>query len=147
MQKINNALQYVYYLIGLSWLVWGLNFYFVKLAAYHQNYKTAIYGLLIMLGILYVGFLHKKASTGQVIVFPIISSINLVLLLSIIYIYFLSQGNALTIYLLGGVLALVSFMTLSAGTLEVKKLWPKSVFLTVILVILLITWTYIFTSF
>lgn len=148
MNILNKILQYIYYIISLVWLVWGIIFFFFRLDTYHQTFIAAIYGLLLTACIAYLGFLHSKASNIRSLLFPIISCINLFPVILIIFTYYLTpEHGGLVTFALLGILGLTSFTSLCAGTLEVKEVWRKSVPVTIILIIAGIVWTFIFTTF
>lgn len=147
MNKLNNFLQYVYHVVAAIWFVGGAILFFNILPEYHQNLITAVYGFLIGLVMIYVGFLHKKALLINSTILPIISSLNLILAAFIIYLYsFTSDHGDLLTYVLVFVLAIVTFMTLCIGSFEVRKVWKASTLITILLIVTTCIWTYIFTN-
>ena len=144
MNTFNKILEYIYYVLAAVWSVWGGTSFFFKLATYHRNVITAVYGLLFLTLIIYLGYLHKKTATNaNSLVFPLLSLAHLGLIMYIVLgIVSGSFMSPQAIVLLAG----LTFATLLVGTLEVRKIWNKSILLTLSLIAFMIVWTFIFIA-
>lgn len=146
MKILNQALEYVYYILASVWLIWGGNYFFFQLEGYHKNFITAVYGLLIFILIFYIGILHRKAS--NTIIFPIFSLINIALVVWLVT-SIMGRADGLLIMLILSINALSTLATLTAGTTvaTVTNAWRKAKIISPMLVTLIIIWTIVFTSY
>jgi hypothetical protein len=148
MNVLNKILKSIYYTIGVVWFIAGVLFFFFRLDSYNQTSIVAIYGVILTALIMYLGLLHSKACLVRSVLFPIVSLFNLALGVLIVYTYFSSTDRGgLGIFYAVLYLCLTTLASLCLGTFKVREVWRQSVPMTIILVTLVIIWTYVFTSF
>lgn len=91
MKKIQIVLSYLYFVIAVFLLIFGVIF-FMSIAEYHQTAINAIITLLPIIGIVSLGYIHKKLYSNQVYtlknkVHVFFSILNVLILSSIVIIF------------------------------------------------------------